>query len=166
MTRRTLSVILILAALLSLFGCSGTKDYTYCEIGFSLPASYRQIDASTDFDMAFESGESVIGVRRLSFDAIIKEGILDTHTPLAFASIYRDRLGVSDASPIFEHEYIPYFTYILTTASGRYVYMPTFYRTPYAYFVIILISKNELNEGGRVKFLEICESVYLLPEYA
>lgn len=164
--KRLLCILLVFAILITLAGCEGERDYTYCELGFSLPRAYREFDASGDYDMAFRHRDgTVIGIRRFSFDAIVNEGILPTHSPLSFAEIYRERIEVSDASPIFEYGDIPYFTYTLSSAAGRYVYMPTFYRTPYAYVVIILVSKNELNDGGRVEFLEICESVYILPDY-
>lgn len=163
-TKAVAFMLLILSLCFSLFSCA-PREHVYCEIGITLPASYRKIDASDDFDLAFKSGSKVIGIRRFSFEAVLEDGILTTHTPMKFAEIYRDRLEGISASPMRESGDIPYFTYTITTAGGAYVYMPTFYRTPYAYIMVMLVSENRLNEGGCVEFLEICGTLRILPEY-
>ena len=162
--KRLLSLLLTLPILLSLFSC-GRKEYTYCEIGFEIPRAYRQVNASDDFDLAFEKRGSFIGIRRMSFDAVEGEGLLATHTPYTLAEIYRERLGASNMSTVFTHGDIPYFVYTLSDGYSTYAYMPTFYKTRYAYFVITLICKNKIEEGGRVEFLDICDTVYILPQY-
>ncbi len=163
--KRLLAVLLTLPILFSLFSC-GKKDYTYCEIGFEIPRGYRETDASDDFDLAFEKQGRVIGIRRMSFDAVEKEGLLATHTPYTLAEIYRERLSASDCSTVFTHGDIPYFVYTLSDGYRSYAYMPTFYKTRYAYFVITFVCKNSIDVGGRAEFLEICDTVYILPEYA
>ena len=163
MLKRGVLMLLIIATLLSLASCT-SREQTYCELGFTLPRGFVQLSAPDDFDLAFENGNQVIGVRRLSFGAVLEDGMLTTHSPERFAEIYRERIGVNSASDVFMHGDVPYFIYTLYSG-GTYTYMPTFYRTPYAYFIITFICKNEMNEGTRVKFLGVCDSVYILPQY-
>ena len=163
--KRILCALLTPLLLLSLFSC-GDRDDTYCEIGFEIPRGYREIDASGDFDLAFEDGGRVIGIRRMSFDAVEGEGLLATHSPYELAEIYRERLAVSNSSTVFTHGDIPYFVYTLSDGYSSYAYMPTFYKTRYAYFIITFICKNKIDEGGRVEFLDFCDTVYILPKYA
>lgn len=160
---RLLSLALTVTAVLSLAAC-GKRDYTYCEIGFELPRGYRET-VTSDFDLAFEKRGSIIGIRRLSFDAVEKDGLLATHSPYTLAEIYRDRLGVTNASTVFTHGDIPYFVYSISDGYSTYAYMPTFYRTRFAYFVITYICKNTIDEGERVEFLAICDTVYILPQH-
>ena len=162
--KRAVLLLLVFAILLSVTSCTKRKQ-TYCEIGFTLPKGFVELSAPDDFDLAFENGDEIIGIRRLSFSTVLEEGLLTTHTPDDLAQIYRERLGVSGASTVFLHGDVPYFVYTLYGDGGTYAYMPTFYRTPYAYFIITFICKNSIDEGTRVKFLEVCDSVYILPEY-
>ena len=161
---RILALLLFALTLISLTACA-KREQVYCEIGFTLPSGYRQHVASDDFNLAFERRGNIIGINRLSFDSVMNDGLLTTHTPQRLAEIYRDRLGVNTASDIFTHEGVPYFIYTKSTAQGSYTYMPAFFRTRYAYFVFTFICKNSIDDGTRVKFLEVCESVYILPEY-
>ncbi len=156
--------LLIFPILLSLISC-GKKEYVYCEIGIELPRGYRVYNAEKDFDLAFEKQNQIIGIRRMSFDVVIEDGLLTTHSPYTLAEIYRERIAVSNASTVFTHGDIPYFVYSIFDGNTTYAYMPTFYRTRYAYFIITFICKNTITEGGRVEFLEICDTVYILPEY-
>lgn len=162
--KRAVLLLLVFAILISVTSCTKCKQ-TYCEIGFTLPRGFVKLSAPDDFDLAFENGDEIIGIRRLSFSTALDEGLLTTHTPDRLAEIYRERLGVSGASTVFLHGDIPYFVYTLYADGGNYAYMPTFYRTSYAYFIITFICKNSIDEGTRVKFLSVCDSVYILPEY-
>ena len=163
--RGMLALLLVLPILLSLVSC-GSREYVYCEIGIEIPRDYKKVDAGKDFDLAFEKGDTMIGIRRMSFDDVLEDGLLTTHSPYTLAEIYRERIAVSNASTVFTHGDIPYFVYSISDGYTTYAYMPTFYRTRYAYFIITYICKNTVNEGGRVEFLEICDTVYILPEYA
>ncbi len=160
-----MALALLLSVALSLLSC-GRREYTYAELGFEIPRGYREVQAREDFDLAFEKRDKVIGIRRLSFAAVDKDGLLATHTPYTLAEIYRERLANPNASTVFTHGDIPYFVYSISDGRTTYAYMPTFYKTRYAYFIITFICKNSIDEGGRVEFLDICDSVYILPEYA
>ena len=160
-----IAILLIFPILLSLVSC-GAKEYVYCEIGIKIPSGYRVHDAKNDFDLAFEKQNRIIGIRRMSFDVVIEDGLLTTHSPYTLAEIYRERIAVSNASTVFTHGDIPYFVYSISDGQTTYAYMPTFYKTRYAYFIITFICKNTITEGGRVEFLDICDTVYILPEYA
>ena len=72
---------------------------------------------------------------------------------------------IEEGATVFLHGDVPYFIYTLYASGGTYAYMPTFYRTSYAYFIITFICKNSIDEGTRVKFFGVCDSVYILPEY-
>ena len=162
--KRAVLLLLVIATLFSLASCT-RREQTYCEIGFTIPRGFTELSAPDDFDLAFENGDKVIGVRRLSFGAVLEDGMLTTHSPERLAEIYRERIGVNGASDVFMHGDIPYFIYTLNSLDGTYAYMPTFYRTSYAYFIITFICKNNIDDGTRVKFFEVCDSVYILPQY-
>ena len=85
--KKIVSVILLLS-LIFLVSCE--KRYEYCELGFKLTSDYEERDVSEAFDKAFANERVVIGINRMSFDACLENGILPTHTPKKFASIYKD----------------------------------------------------------------------------
>ena len=97
----------------------------------------------------------MVGISRLSHITATENGILATHSPLKFAEIYRDRTGHDEA--IFEYGDVPYYSYV---SNKGYRYIPTFYRTPYAYFIITFISQ-EGGEWGVEEILTLTRKVFL-----
>ena len=103
---------------------------------------------------------------RFSFVDCEEQGLLTTFTPRKFAQVYLERLDRTVDEGVKVHGDVPYFTYTDIASDGAgYFYMPTFYRTPYAYFIITFITPKTREAAGRVEFLEYISTVYILNEY-
>ena len=163
MNRRFICLLLVFLVLFSAVGCKKNKDErVWCDIAITLPEEYEEYEATGSFDLAFRSGRRVVGITRISFDAGINSGIAPTHTAYRFAEEYRDASGYEDRE-ITEHGDVPYFTYTLENAVGNeYVYMPTFYRTLYAYVIIMFVCPREEAEEAKEIFLSYADTVRIV----
>ena len=144
MRARLISLFLVLALVLSLVSCfSEPVGYGHGELKLNLPRSFGDFDTDGAYDIAYSREGMVIGILRLSFDMCMKEGVLITMSPTVFAEFYKGKAG-GLAGEIEEEGDIPYFTYTLLGEDNiSYTYMPTFYVSHYAYFVVTFITKTE-----------------------
>lgn len=163
-TRVVLAFLLILS-IFSAVACSGERVFEHCELGIRLPRAFKEKEAREGFDLEASDGHISVGITRFSFDAVIKDGILATHTPLKFAEVYQGLIEAATVGPLRESGDIPYFIYCETTAAGEVFFMPTFYRTPYAYFVITFVSQSDITDSMRDELLGYAKSVFVNPEY-
>ena len=164
-TLKLLIAFLLILSTLTATACSGDRAFEYCELGIRLPRSFKEREAREGFDLEVSDGYITVGITRYSFDAVIKDGILATHTPLKFAEVYKGLMEGVPVGPIRESGDIPYFIYKGASASGEAYYMPTFYRTPYAYFVITFVSSSDISDRTREQFLAYAGTVFVNPEY-
>lgn len=165
MKRSVISFILILALLFSLTACKKEKNFEYCEIGIVLTRDFELYDSGGAFAVAYSDGKTIVGFTRYSFVDCEEYGFLSTFTPLKFAEVYLGKMDEVNDIEIERSGDVPYFCFSRLTDEGAYFYMPTFYRTPYAYFVITFITPLQREGEGRVEFLEYASSVYILQEY-
>jgi hypothetical protein len=142
-----------------------TKRVEYCELGIILTKDFESYDHGGAFNEAYSDGKTVVGITRYSFVDCEEYGFLSTFTPLKFAEVYLNKMEESDGIEIERSGDVPYFCFSRVTDEGAYFYMPTFYRTPYAYFVITFITPLQREASGRAEFLEYAGSVYILNEY-
>ena len=163
-TRVVLAFLLILS-IFSAVACSGERVFEHCELGIRLPRAFKEKEAREGFDLEASDGHISVGITRFSFDAVIKDGILATHTPLKFAEVYQGLIEAATVGPLRESGDIPYFIYRETTAAGEVFFMPTFYRTPYAYFVITFVSQSDITDSMLDELLGYAKSVFVNPEY-
>lgn len=168
MIRKGISCILLTLFLLSIIctlcSCQKSVRLQHCELGIVLPSEFEEYDSGDSFDASYSDGSLIVGMTRVSFVAAMDDGIPTTLTPLKFAEVYRGRVDKED-SEIKELGDVPYFTYTVTTDDGReYIYLPTFYCTPYAYFVIFFITFTENKAWNQKSILELTKSVYIDPE--
>lgn len=160
------SILLILSLLLSLASCSDTERVEYCELGIVLTKDFETYEDDGAFDIAYSDGKVIVGISRYSFVNCEELGLLSTYTPLKLAQVYLKKMDRTVDEDINKRGDIPYFTYTETAEDGsQYFYMPTFYRTQYAYFVITFITPKAREVEGRVEFYGYMDSVYLLEEY-
>lgn len=160
------SLVLIFAFLISILSGAHEKRVEYCELGIILTDDFITYDTEGTFSVAYSDGKTVVGISRYSFVDCEEMGLLTTYTPKKLATVYLEMMGRTVDEGVKVRGDIPYFTYTQTAADGsRYFYMPTFYRTPYAYFVITFITPKEREEAGRVEFYGYMDTVYLLEEY-
>ena len=153
-----IALLLILALLTSLTSCSNEKRVEYCEFGIILTDDFITYDTDGAFNVAYSDGNVIVGIARYSFVDCEQLGLL--------ASVYLDMMDRTVDETVKSYGDIPYFTYTETAEDGSsYFYMPTFYRTPYAYFVITFITPKAREDEGRVEFFSYMNTVYLLSEY-
>ena len=162
--KRMLLSLILLCYICSCFLSCGekTKDVSYCELGMFLPSDFEEYDSEGVFDLALKSEDVVVGFIRLSFDAAIDDGIPATLSPLKFATEYRKLTGKQDvATEAKEHGDVAYFTYSSESDGEAIVYLPTFYKSFYAYFVVTFIGKGMSEEELASRCLPYTESAYL-----
>ena len=158
-----LSALLILAMLLTLPSCNRDKRVEYCELGIILPKDFDEYDSGGAYNIAYSDGKTIVGIARYSFVDCEEYGLLTTLTPMKLAEVYLDMMDRTVDETVKKQGDVPYFTYTETADDGsQYFYMPTFYRTPYAYFVITFITPKVREVQGRVEFLEYIKTVYLI----
>ena len=158
-----LSALLILAMLLALPSCNRDRRVEYCELGIILPKDFDEYDSDGAYNIAYSDGKTIVGIARYSFVDCEEYGLLTTFTPMKLAEVYLDMMDRTVDETVKKQGDVPYFTYTETADDGsQYFYMPTFYRTPYAYFVITFITPKVREVQGRVEFLEYIKTVYLI----
>ena len=158
-----LSALLILAMLLALPSCNRDRRVEYCELGIILPKDFDEYDSDGAYNIAYSDGKTIVGIARYSFVDCEEYGLLTTFTPMKLAEVYLDMMDRTVDETVKKQGDVPYFTYTETAEDGsQYFYMPTFYRTPYAYFVITFITPKVREVQGRVEFLEYIKTVYLI----
>ena len=161
-----IALVLTVALLLTLTSCSNARRVEYCELGIILTEDFITYDTDGAFSVAYSDGEVIVGISRYSFVDCIEVGLLSTYTPLKLANVYLEMLERTVDESVKVRGDIPYFTYTDTDENGvSYFYMPTFYRTPYAYFIITFITPKVRETEAREEFFGYMETVYLLEEY-
>ena len=164
--RKLVSILLLIVLSVSLFSCNKGKRVEYCELGLVLTKDFDAYDSEGAFSVAYSDGNTIVGISRYSFVDCEELGLLTTYTPTKLAEVYLDMMDRAVDEGVKRHGDVPYFTYTGSAEDGSsYFYMPTFYRTPYAYFVITFITPKSREVEGRVEFFDYIDSVYLLNEY-
>ena len=132
--RKTLSVIMLLSLLVALASCRGGDYYTHCELTLPLEKEYERV-ASESFDAVYSDGRASVYMTRISFDAAFADGIPDTYSALEFARFYRLNNGHTELE-INTSSHVPRYSYFGSDGGQELFMMHTFYRTPYAYFIV------------------------------
>ena len=159
-----IALLLVLATVLS--SCSKEKRVEYCELGIVLTEDFEPYDSEGAFNVSYSDGNVMVGIARYSFVDCEQLGLATTYMPSKLASVYLEMMGRTVDEGVKKYGDIPYFTYTEIASDGsRFFYMPTFYRTPYAYFVITFITPKAREAEGREEFFKYMDSVYLLNEY-
>ena len=162
----SVSLLLLVSLLLSFASCSNEQRIEYCELGIVLTKDFEEYESDGAFNVAYTDGNVIVGIARYSFVDCEQLGLLTTFTPLKLAKVYLDMMDRTVDEKVKRHGDIPYFTYTETAEDGsKFFYMPTFYRTQYAYFVITFITPKSREAEGRVEFLNYMSTVYILEEY-
>ena len=160
------SLLLVISVIFLSTSCVQYKKFEYCEMGIYLTKEFKEYDSEGAFNVAYSDGNVIVGITRISFVDSEQLGFLTTHSPRVFAEVYRDMMERELKGEVDMHNDVPFFTYTDVGSDGAiYFYMPTFYKTPYAYFVITFITPKLREDVGRVEFFEYIDTVYILEEY-
>ena len=160
MIKRTISIFIVIALALSLIGCYGEPvGYGHAELRLNLPRSFGDFDTDGAYDVAYSREGMVVGILRLSFEMCAKEGVLTNMSPTVFAEFYSNKAG-NIAGDIEVEGDIPYFTYTLIGDDDKsYTYMPTFYTSHYAYFVVTFITPTDSVESERANISDYLSEI-------
>lgn len=158
MFKRIFALFAAVVFTLSAVSCSSDKaKYTYCELTIDLPDGFYSVK-NDDFDVVYSNGRYMTAILRISFQAAVMENIPETLTPYEFGEFWIEKCE-RDATLKKENSvYCEYFEYDEKTEK-EYFYLEAFYRSAYAYFVILFAVDSEFYDTGRVDFLKYSESV-------
>ena len=135
-------------------------DNTVRRIGIVLPSEFRKIDVDEVFDLAYTDGALTVGMTRISFGAVMDIGLSPNLSARELAEFYRDNSAIS--KNVFDYGDTVYFTYLKSDGDIEYRYIPTFYTTPYAYFIITFITPV-IGGWDLESALSLTNRVYLVP---
>ena len=155
MFKRLISCILALFVSLCLFSCD-SKIYGHAEMTVPLPQSYESFE-SENFDKAYSDGKSVVAIYRISYQVAFNQGISDALTPEQFARFYMNRS--ERKAEIKFHGTTPYYEYTAETDGIRTSYLASFFRSKYAYFLVLFASPENYYNELRSEFLYYVEGV-------
>lgn len=147
MKRLFLSLI-SLFLFLSLVSC--TASYGHCELILALDNEYQEVKSS-GFDKCYTNGIYAVGIVRISFEAGFNQGIAETMSASEFAEFWKTK---TERDATVETDAVtPYYTY---EADG-YFYLSGFYRSPLAYFVVLLSAPTGVSLEAREDFIKILD---------
>ncbi len=165
------AIVLSLATLFSLFSCSKPKKHELAELGIDLPDEFSDYNTDGAYDAAYSDGNMIVGMLRLSFADCTKNGVSINMSPYEWAGYYRERAlkldtaeNMENLSEVMVRGDSYYFTYSILGEDGEYYfYMPAFYKSEYAYFVLTFIipEKNKTEESVRIA--SYLDTVYITP---
>ena len=160
MIKRLLLLLVCIAIILSLLtSCQdGDAIFSYCEANLPLGEEFKAV-SDKNFDAVWSNGKYTVALLRISFVAAVNEGIAETMTPYEFGIFWIDKCG-RDANII--NDGAVYCEYYSEDVHGEaeVFYLEAFYRSAYAYFVILFAAPPAEEEAGRVDFLNYAKSVY------
>ncbi|MBO7304176.1 MAG: hypothetical protein J6V09_03055 [Clostridia bacterium] len=155
MPKKLLLVLICIAVLFSLSSCGGPK-YSHRELVLNLPDSF-EIKKSSDFDAVYTDGELFIGVLRISFAAALADKIPETMTATEFGELWNDRCqryaDVQNERGVTFSEY--YDSYEGTDG----YYFEAFYRSEYAYFVVLFATPVSYENIKREEIFTYAEGI-------
>lgn len=157
MFKRAVIFVLIIAISFSVISCQDPDPvFSYCELVIPLTDDFKEI-SNDDFDISYSNGRYVVAILRISYVGAVSEGIPETMTTVEFAEFWLEKCGRSAnviSSPIAYAEYYD------GSSGVENFYLEAFYRSKYAYFVVLFATKSEAENEGRVDFLNYAEGVY------
>ena len=162
MYKRLISVFVLLSVIFSLFACKKEKTYGHCELVIGLDKDFYE-EKNSDFDITYTNGTYVVGILRVSFDAAYAEGIPETLNARQFGAFWLSEC--ERPSEILQYNGVDCAEYEENVLGVDYYYLAAFYRSSYAYFVVLFGTQKKDKEAGRVKFLTYSTDIYFLENY-
>ena len=157
MIRRLALLLLVTVLSLSVIGCAGDTTFTCLDLNLTLPDGYYEADAGQGANMLLTNKESTVTLRRLSVVDAEAEGISGSYSARQFAEFFLKNSSID--SKIASHGDVPYYSYYDTTGGVRLFCISAFYRTPYAYFIVIFATSAEKEADARGEFFDAMSSV-------
>ena len=157
--KKKILALLVLVCTVVLGSCSREINVEHCEMGIVLPSEFKEYNADGAFDIAYACDTVIVGISRISYEAAIADGISATLTAKQFANLYKTA-NLHDGR-VRDFGDVPYYSYKITTDTASLSYYQTFYKTPYAYFVITFITPSVGGVSSN-DILNLTNNVYLI----
>lgn len=158
MVKRAFTLLLVAVISLSLISCGDDEPMlSHAELRMPLDEGYSETESDV-YDALYSNGRYMIALTRISFVAgMLGEGIPETLTDVEFAELYLEKCS-RDAEIMTDG--VTYVEYSDVSGSDEFYYLEAFYRSRYAYFVILFVSDAALSKTARADFLDFAKSVY------
>ena len=159
--KRRIFVLFLILATVFLGSCSREARLEHCELGILLPDEFREYDPQGAYDAAYACDNTIVGMTRISFEAAALDGVASTLEVSKFASIYKT--GYGHEGRVRYYGDVPYYSYTVDTDTASLTYYHTFFKTPYAYYIITFITPTK---GGvsSTNLLNLTKNVYLIQD--
>ena len=157
MIKKAVVFLTLFSLLVSLVCCGDSSGVIeHCEMRLTLGEDFYKTE-NPDFDITYTNGEYIAAVLRITFVAAVREGIGETMTPFEFAEYWIDRCG---RLAVARQEGVAFCEYYDESERGEsFYYLEAFYRSQYAYFVVLFAAAKDDESAAREKFLEYANSV-------
>ena len=157
MLKRITSLLLALFLACSLFGCEDEVTFTCLDVNITLPNGYFEADAGDSANMLLTNNESTVSIKRLSIIDAEKDGISGSYSDKQFAEFFMINNDLE--GELASYGDVPYYSYYDTVGGRELFCISAFYRTPYAYFIIIFATSSEREDAARKEFFDAMSSV-------
>ena len=158
MLKKILCAVLLIATVITVTACEKPKSFTYADITLTFDKDFRE-EKSDDYDMLLTNGEVTAALTRLSFVDALNQNISAAMREEEFAKYLLLKSG-KDMEVLRRGDYA-YYTYREKTSSGELYCMATFYRTAYAYVVVLYATSVTLETKYSEKFFEYADSAVM-----
>ena len=157
MLKRIISLFVLVGMAVSLIGCGGDVTFTCLDINITLSNGYFEADAGKSANMLLTNNESTVSIKRLSVVEAEEQGISGSYSAKQFAEFFLRNNELE--GKVASHGDVPYYSYYDTSSSVRLFCISAFYRTPYAYFIIIFATSPDREAEAREEFFDAMSSV-------
>jgi len=155
--KRVGTLFLVILLVLSFASCSKhkTQKYSHCELSIPLTSDFKEV-ADKDYDVSYSNGKYAVAVLRISFVAAVREGISETMTAHAFGEFWLERCN---RRATVKTDGVSYCEYYDQASGTEFYYMEAFYRTSYAYFVLLFAAPSIYDDAAFEDFLAYARGV-------
>ena len=106
--------------------------------------------------MLLTDGKSTVSFKRLSLADAEKGGISPSYSDYQFAEFFLINSGIDGT--VASYADTPYYTYYDTADADRLFCLAAFYRTPYAFFIVIFATSASREGDARDEYFKILET--------
>ena len=156
MIKRAFALLLTVVLSLSFISCKKDDKYSHCELVLPLTSDYSEVK-NESFDATYSNGKSMVGILRISFAAGMNEGIPETMTTVEFRDFWLKKLN---REAILRDSGVSYCEYYDGEGNDEIYYLEAFYRSQYAYFVVLFATNIQNEESGRLEFTSYLDKIY------
>ena len=158
MLKKIITAILIVTALMSAVSCGGKNSFTCADLTLTFDKGFYEQE-SGEYDLLVTNGQATAALTRLSFVDAMSQNISGAMSADAFAKYLLLKKG--QTAEVFMRKEYAYCTYREKTEDGELYCMATFYRTAYAYVVVMYATAASYESQYREKFFEYADSAVM-----